>query len=403
MRMEQRQRTHSTGSGPSSPTNPYPAPPANTHSSPLATPTHTPPNASPQTGSTRRRPRRPAPIAPGRAPQTSHTHQNFPYQYSPDAGFGSTFQTTSSPFGTMEPGHTQSPFGTMESGHAQSPFGTMEPGHAQSPFGTMEPGQHPVLDLDIAQLEETQREDLEGGEGDEGEERYFHEAQRDVQQSGELWPAPVHQRSVSDTSVLLCRTNSSSLPELTDHTSSASPEPVADTVEEAKQQIAQESPTKRFRTKHTRHLSLLNRRDGKQKKRRSQYRCRSPPNYPPPPPPTNEDSDNDDTTHNDALGFSKVMETISSIDQELQEMGGLAGADTTPNISPPMRFRGIDPPSQPSPDEPRPLSTESEGELRVGGLRVEGDINTLTENHRYCIHSTLTSGTFKSCPLVDMV
>lgn len=251
----------------------------------------------------------------------------------------------------------------------------------------MEPGQHPVLDLDITQLEEGQREDQveEAREEEEGaeEERFLHEARRgdSVQQPINLRPPPpIHQRSVSDTSVLLCRTNSSSLPELADHTNSASPEPVADTVEEAKQQI--ESPTKRFRTKHTRHLSLLNGRDGKRKKRRSQYRCRSPPNYPPPPPPANEDSDNEETSQNDALGFSKVMETISSIDQELQEMGGMGMTDTTPNISPPMRFRDNDPPSQPSPEQSQAPPTESEGELRTAeswGVEVE---NHPTQNDR---------------------
>ena len=281
-----------------------------------------------------------------------------------------------------------------------------------SPYGTME--QHQVLHLNInTQTEEVQREEGEGEAAGEGEREWGREGEEErervggwgaaapgegemarggeweregvwevekdlpnkaviqlsVQQPISSKPSPQHQRSVSDTSVLLTRSriNSSSLPELADdHTSSTSPEPVADTVEAARQQMSRVSPKKQFRTKHTRHLSLLNGREGKQKKRRSaHYRSRSPPNYPPPPPPANEDSANEEETptapRKDSLGFSKVMQTISSIDQELQEMGGVAGTETTPNISPPMSFKAIDPPT-------------SEGEGVVGVVGVVGAV-----------------------------
>ena len=224
---------------------------------------------------------------------------------------------------------------------------------------------HTVLDLEIAQVEEaTIREDLEletepereGERLTEREEapRYViapvHINPDQLAQANSLRPAPVHQRSVSDTSVLLCRTNSSSLPELVEGPGSTSPEPVSDTVEGAKEQIIRQEalPVKKFRTRHTRHLSLLGGNEHKRKKRRSQLRTRSPPNYPPPPPPANEDSEGEPETEpemKNSLGFSRVMQTISSIDQELQDMGGVAGANTTPNVSPPMRFRGDDPPN----------------------------------------------------------
>ena len=244
-----------------------------------------------------------------------------------------------------------------------------------SPYGTMESG-HQLLDLEVNQMvEDLQREEAETVvEGEREWEREMEEVRdweredrtectwerdvatemipQDVQNDPK--PHPNHQRSISDTSILLSRTNSSSLPELIDHTSSTSPELIPDTVECARQQISQEAPTKRFRTKHTRHLSLLSGREVKRKKRRSaQFRCRSPPNYPPPPPPANEDSaDEVETqrgchTRKDSFGFSKVMQTISSIDHELQEMGGVADTNTTPNISPPMRFKAINPRQSP--------------------------------------------------------
>ena len=334
VRLEQKQRALSTSSVASdsvhTPTTPQSVseatPTTKTVSLPVTTSTGCPGSSCP-------RPRRPAPIAPCRAqePPRETDQTGFPYQYSQEGPFfGSTSLIATAPF------HT-----TMESGQ--------------------------VFDLDITQTEEPLREEPEAvvegeregeGEGEgEGEETvgqlgYFQDAQiRYHQQSSNARPVPIHQRSVSDTSVLLCRTNSSSLPELDDHNSSASPDPVADTVEGARQQISQESPTK-FRTKHTRHLSLLNRRQAKRKKRRSQYRCRSPPNYPPPPPPMNGDSDNEEDMIEEGQGldFSKVMQTISSIDQELQEMGGVSGNDVTPNISPPMRFRAVDSQVSPSQD-----------------------------------------------------
>ena len=212
-----------------------------------------------------------------------------------------------------------------------------------------------------------------------------------------LRPSPVHQRSVSDTSVLLWRTNSASLPELADVPSSASPEPVSDTVEGARQQISQpESPTKKYRTKHTRHLSLLGDSSGhKRKKRRSQIRSRSPPSYPPPPPPADEGSEEErerDPQRKDSLGFSKVMQTISSIDHELQEMGGVAGTTVTPNISPPMRFRGDDPPNLGPPDEGAAgEGAEVEGERDELGERVNNNrwalfrIPSIAKNVR-CFH-----------------
>ena len=251
-------------------------------------------------------------------------------------------------------------------------------------------------------MDETPREEEEGEGGEREEEREAEEVQRYViapihtsnmgPQTSDLRPAPVHQRSVSDTSLLLCRTNSTSLPELAGPPSSASPEPISDPAEGV--QILQESPTKKFRTKHTRHLSLLGGDHHKRKKRRSQIRCRSPPNYPPPPPPANEESGDEidknqqrkdeidknqqrkdeidkNQQRKDSPGFSKVMQTISSIDQELQEMGGVAGADTAANVPPPTMFHGEDPPINPANDVPEragqgQVTGEEEGRIEEG-------------------------------------
>ena len=211
-----------------------------------------------------------------------------------------------------------------------------------------------MLDLDITQIEETPIEEGEGDREEEEEERYVLAPIRTSNaQANGVRPIPLHQRSVSDTSVLLYRANSASLPELAEQRNSASPEPVSDTVEGAKQQISLDSPTKKFRTKHTRHLSLLGGDHQKRKKRRSQIRSRSPPNYPPPPPPADQDSgDEVGRTHQrkDSFGFSKVMQTISSIDQELQEMGGVAGANTAADVPPPTMFHGEDPTINPAND-----------------------------------------------------
>lgn len=257
------------------------------------------------------------------------------------------------------------------------------------------------MDLEIAQMEEHSQRDEEEEEeevvrgrgrveeDEEEEERYvlapvpINTELLQANGYGPPPPPPAHQRSVSDTSVLLCRTNSSSLPDL-DHPSSTSPEPVADTVEAAKEQVSQDPPTKAYRTKHTRHLSLLGGNEHKRKKRRSMIRSRSPPSYPPPPPPANDESGEEEEVpavsdppvpavsdppvptasvapapvqppqRKDSLqGFSRVMATISSIDQELQDMGGIGGREenTTPNITPPEKFRGEDPPIIESPEE----------------------------------------------------
>ena len=347
MRMEQRQRALSASSAASdnlssqASLTPIPTqqPGGATPPTPRklnSAPNRTPPNGSPKTGSSsRRRPRRPAPVAPQQSRdsppppsprETGHTHNNeFPRQYSHEGPI---------------------------------PIPTHVP---VFPYG----GEHPVLDLDITQTEEAPIEDGEG-EREEEEERYvlapIHLSSTEPQANG-LRPVPMHQRSVSDTSHLLFRTNSASLPELADTRSSSSPEPVCDTVEGAKQQISLETP--KFRTKHTRHLSLLGGDNHKRKKRRSTIRCRSPPNYPPPPPPGDEESGgNVEKTHQrkDSFGFSKVMQTISSIDQELQEMGGVAGTNTTPPLTA-STFRGEDPPINPVNDTP-----EEEGEAQSENL-----------------------------------
>ena len=233
-----------------------------------------------------------------------------------------------------------------------------------------------MLDLDITQIEETLIEEGEGEreeEREEEEERYvlapIHTSNVVRPQANGVRPIPLHQRSVSDTSVLLYRANSASLPELAEQRNSASPEPVSDTVEGAKRQISLDSPTKKFRMKHTRHLSLLGGDHHKRKKRRSQIRSRSPPSYPPPPPPADEESgDEVERTHQrkDSFGFSKVMQTISSIDQELQEMGGVAGANTAADVPPPTMFHGEDPTANDSLEEgaqsENPATVEERGE-----------------------------------------
>ena len=405
MRLEQRQRALSGSSAASdgghthsSPTTPSTVNPPQASESPLTTPNHVPKSPG-SAGSRSRKPSRPAPLAPGRAnvlPQVngsghtpnhtpSYTYHEFPHQYSH----------------SFEPPHASEMYSqSFEPPHASDMYSHEGPASLSmsqattSPCSTMDSRQHPVLDLDITQTEESHREEGEGEEegAGEGEERLLQEMQREIrtEQSFEpvVRPPPVHQRSISDTSILLCRSriNSTSLPELGEE-SSASPEPVADTVEGARRQIAEDMPKKQYRTKHTRHLSLLTGRSGKCKRGSLKNRSRSPPNYPPPPPPANEDSGNeacggvtitsntelgkDGRKH--SLGFSNVMKTISSIDQELQEMGGVGGADVTPNISPPMRFRADTDDLDLSPPQD-PLEGGVGDEGGVGGGRDEGGV-----------------------------
>ena len=263
-----------------------------------------------------------------------------------------------------------------------------------SPYSTMESGQHPVMDLEITQIEESQRDD-DGGEGDgERETAHTGEVGRDVDMQQERGtheepPSPVHRRSVSDTSLLLSRTNSSSLPDLMDNNSSVSPEDmkVPDTVEGARRQMSEKPPVARYRTKHTRHLSLLMGAEEKQKKRRQpslKNRSRSPPNYPPPPPPMEEDSGNEavegteqqfvapseaagGASRKHSPGISQVMKKISSIDHKLEEMGGVGVSGSTPNITPPMKFRAVDP-------RHSPLSESPEEEGRAGDFILGGSL-----------------------------
>lgn len=398
VRLEQRQRALSassaaSGSAHSNPTTPTTFNPPQAHvvpsnstgqtSSPLSTPNQTPPKMSPRMGSVgRQRPRRPAPVAPGKktdqeTASPSHTHKSTPKP-----------NEYSQPSPTQDHSPRSNEFRRYS--HEGPAFTTV----TSSPNTAMELDRDLVMDLDIAQIEEALLQE----DDEEGEEAlsYLHELPREtnLQLGGEDRPAPVHQRSVSDTTVL-CNTNSASLPELIDHDNSVSPEDM----EQAKRQISEESLNVQYRTKHTRHLSLL---DGKRKKRRPtslKNRSRSPPNYPPPPPPANEDSGNERTDSaedgRDSVGFSKVMKTISSIHHELEEMGGIGG---TPNISPPMRFRDTDPhqsSSQESPDwgewgrdnmqSASPLNTISQrGE--EGVAEVDGNTENNAVEIRYMIH-----------------
>ena len=287
---------------------------------------------------------------------------------------------------------------------------------ATSPYSTLESGQHPVMDLVIAQIEETQQEGQREGQGQgEGEGEGDHEEQEREQEEREEEeeaeergvqipqergrggmveaPPPVHARSESDSHLILHRKNSSSLPDLMKRDNSVSPEDedtpttVPDNVEDARRQISNESPVPR-RAQHTRHLSLTGVQiSGKLRKKRRQQsgslkqRSRSPPNYPPPPPPANEDSGNEasggregegeaplakgegEVSRKGSLGFSQVMSTMSNVSHEVEEMASEV-AELPPNISPPLRFRAVNPLQSPVQECP----VEEEEEARRAGL-----------------------------------
>ena len=169
----------------------------------------------------------------------------------------------------------------------------------------------------------------------------------------------MHVRSASDSLVLMHET-SHSMPDLAEDGESTSPE--GSQVEHLRKRSTSMStdppsiPTHVHG--HTRHLSLtISQGEGKRfRKRRStkrdgslKLRSRSPPNQPPPPPPPDgsvPDSSSQDASpqHHHTVGLSSTdgptdgdsefMNTISDIDQQLEQM---ANSDSPPMVSVPQQ------------------------------------------------------------------
>lgn len=196
-----------------------------------------------------------------------------------------------------------------------------------SPFETltsMESG-HPVLELDISQTED------------------LHYVSSQPTEPIKV-PIPFQLGSHNNTLVKM-HESTHSMPELGKHELSTSPEVPPEYATDA-----ESGPRKRSATVstsvggHTRHLSLTGVQQPSTRKKRSskrqgslKRRSRSPPNLPPPPPPFEDDHDlgpppqlqiDDLAPHSGmrvqasstTLGFSEVMNTISNIDQQLDEL-----------------------------------------------------------------------------------
>lgn len=309
-REEQRQRSRSTSGG-TTPTG--------------RTPPHTPSRRAPpppaggsnkSTGSQRRRPVRPAPTAPGVRRQESGEQ---PAHVS-EGATAISLNTSTSPIGRQ--GESPPPAYASE---PSTPALSQEPAATLLSLGSEH---HPIMDLNITQTE------VEG-------------------------TPPMHVRSASDSLVLMHET-SHSMPDLAEDGDSTSPEG-SQTEQPRKRSTSMSRDPPSISTHlhgHTRHLSLtISEGEGKRfRKRRSskrdgslKLRSRSPPNLPPPPPPpdgSGADSSCQDTSPQHHLtvgsapsddptgGDSEFMNTISNIDQQLEEM---ANHDSPPVVSVPQQ------------------------------------------------------------------
>lgn len=304
--------------------------------------------ASKQGECPRRRPVRPAPAAPGKKKEPSASSPQHMVFHEDDIlppGYGATSQDYSEQFGGFH----------------------YEP--------------HPILDLEISQTDH----DYEGDR--EGADQRFHPPEPLPEHDGYehqvelLPPPPSHCRSASDSLVML-HENAHSMPELhrprDEHEKSTSPEDGStdsSDLSRKKEELAAAHLSPKI--SHTRHLSLTGSQVPARKKRSkrsaSLKRSRSPPELPPPPPPPDQDEADEKTAsparkaqtvessgrmpRNDAssssIGFSEVMNTISNIEHQLDEMTPEPELTHTTSPSPPT----TGPPQQPTDSQLPTMST----------------------------------------------
>lgn len=269
------------------------------------------------TGSPYRKPVRPAPVPPGgkRHPSFSGGHQEVPF--SPTSlGDGMTTPTLLS-----RPSSSYPPVGTGV--FTQQTYGTELD---RESYGIMISRPHVIADLNILRM--------------------------DMEPSTSGVEEAQSPRSYDSNSLLLTQKVSSSLPELLDETGKSAGPKTLEQAEHGKEGTnGSVSPSHNY--SHTRHLSLLGgikKEGGGGGGRRSRkLRSRSPPNLPPPPPPpTNPMEGLPETTQDhDSMaspGFSKVLHTISDIDQQLDNITENFTTSTVITLS--------QPPSHPPPLPP---------------------------------------------------
>ena len=290
-----------------------------------------------ENGSPRRKPARPAPQAPGGKKGSNRLSgqgnpQGSPVmlpQYSPPHPLGGerTRSYSQDGYSTLE--SYPEGYGTLESNPGA--YGTLESN--PEGYGTLNSGQHVIVDLQISQGD---REPLS------------------LDMGGAMSTSPAHMRSSSDPLVIMHQM-SNSLPELLDETgNSTSPEGTDDPPTDHTQAVENmHSPG----TRHTRHLSLMGGKKesvvhhSRRKPKRGgslKQRSRSPPNLPPPPPPpadhtllsdsvlSSPEGTGSPLNVSNVSGFSGVMRTMTSIDQQLNAIteNFTTSAIITPSLPP---------------------------------------------------------------------
>ena len=321
--------------------------------------------------SPRRKPVRPAPVAPGARRSRSQTQPLLsPTSSTSQEGVGPVAMVLESP----PPSYSDASSGTPQ-----------EVGGVMDSLGS---GVHPVLDLDIHTEQDDTEQEVRYQHGNEGRVR------------------SLRPQSASDT-LLLMHQNSASLPDLMNcddqEVGMANEGVVSEGMAgegKGRGSHLQRSASGASQSRHTRHLSLIRNEDiqanlkqtprDHRKKRSSRrngsikLRSRSPPNMPPPPPPTSS-VEEDSSKHQEAtnrqtsgteprqqlqkqddqvdaglslhplppptvqngisgelpsqsssssVGFSEVMNTISNIDHELDD---IVITPTKPSIPAPQR------------------------------------------------------------------
>ena len=306
-----------------------------------------------QTGSiTRRKPVRPAPVAPGPRRSRSQSHSQPMSPMSSGGSVGGAVPRRETPPPAYSDTSSVTP---VELHEARGVVGRGSPRMSES-------SEHPIMDLNISHMDrdEYNQEMEEHPSSEGGQPHPLEEGQ----------PHPLTRQSASDT-LLLMHQNSASLPDLMscEVQGSLTNGGVAleGVVRDVGGAIRQRSVSD---SRHTRSLSLTGtedihaKRPPRDRKKRSarrngsiKLRSRSPPNLPPPPPPPTtmgqlreetsanaEGLSTDEVDHSQSaaglglsplhiyggalttessttnVGFSEVMNTISHIDHELDEI-----------------------------------------------------------------------------------
>ncbi len=280
-------------------------------------------------------------------------------------------------------------------------------------FGGFHYERHPIMDLDISLTDH----DFEGGREGGGEQRFYRPEplpeDEGEYKEGPQPPPPAHTRSASD-SLVNFHENSGSLQELRcgadEHEKSTSPEDGSTDSDLSGRKESHTSP----KISHTRHLSLMCTQSPVRNKKRSKRtpslkkRSRSPPELPPPPPPPGQEEETSavavgqdqeapaeqpsgqqmtKNTSSSSIGFTEVMNTMSTIEKELDKLSPepeppTAAIHTPPPItgapsSPPLAestFAPVDPASPPVPEHPEGRrEEESEEQLDFSCLDEEGE------------------------------